>query len=106
MTADAQPRWHLTLYVSGASPNSAAALDTVRRLCDEELADQVELHVVDVLEQPTLVRDDILAIPTLIKSLPEPLRTLVGNLGDTARLRVGLDLPPAPDGPHRHAEAP
>jgi circadian clock protein KaiB len=99
MSAGAQPRWHLTLYVSGASPNSAAALDTVRRLCDEELAGQVDLEVVDVLEQPALVvRDDIVAIPTLVKSLPGPRRALVGDLGDTARLRVGLDLPAVDDG--------
>lgn len=98
MSADAQPRWHLTLYVSGASLNSAAALDTVRRLCDTELAGQVDLEVVDVLEQPALVvRNDIFAIPTLIKGLPPPLRALVGDLGDTARLRVGLDLPAAND---------
>jgi len=102
MSADAQPRWHLTLYVSGASPNSAAALDAVRRLCDKELAGQVDLEVVDVLEQPALVvRDDIFAIPTLVKSLPAPLRALVGDLGDAARLRVGLDLPASTD---RHSE--
>jgi circadian clock protein KaiB len=96
MSADAQPHWHLTLYVSGASPNSAAALDTVRRLCDKELPGQVDLEVVDVLEQPALVlRDDIVAIPTLVKKLPPPLRALVGDLSDTARLRIGLDLPPA-----------
>jgi circadian clock protein KaiB len=98
MSADAQHRWHLTLYVSGASPNSASALETVRRLCDKELAGQVDLEVVDVTEQPALVvRDDIFAIPTLVKSLPPPLRALVGDLGDTARLRVGLDLPAAND---------
>ena len=98
MSAGAQTHWHLTLYVSGASPNSAAALDTVRRLCDKELAGQVDLEVVDVLEQPALVvRDDIVAIPTLVKSLPPPLRALVGDLGDKARLRVGLDLPTAND---------
>jgi circadian clock protein KaiB len=99
MSVDARPRWRLTLYVSGASPNSAAALATVRRLCDEELAGQVDLEVVDVLEQPALVvRDDIVAIPTLVKRLPGPLRALAGDLGDNSRLRVGLDLPAASDG--------
>ena len=95
MTApdDERPSWSLTLYVSGASPHSARALETVRRLCDEELPGQVELQVVDVTEEPALaVRDRIVAVPTLVKRLPAPARHLVGDLGDVDRLRVGLDL--------------
>jgi circadian clock protein KaiB len=90
---DDHPRWSLTLYVSGASPRSAQALETVRRLCDEELAGQVELLVVDVAENPDLAaRDRIVAVPTLVKRLPAPPRQLVGDLADVERLRVGLDL--------------
>ena len=87
------PRWSLTLYVSGASPRSAQAVETVRRLCDEELAGQVELEVVDVADEPDLVeRDGIVAVPTLVKRLPAPPRQLVGDLGDIDRVRAGLDL--------------
>jgi circadian clock protein KaiB len=94
---DESPRWSLTLYVSGASPRSAEALETVRRLCDEELPGQVELEVVDVTDDPALaVRDPIVAVPTLVKRLPAPPRQLVGDLADVDRLRAGLDLPPAP----------
>lgn len=94
------PLWVLTLYVSGASPRSAAAIDSVRRICEEELAGQVELEVVDVREQPALaVADHVLAVPTLVKRLPEPLRRLVGDLGDDSRLRLGLDLGPSRVGP-------
>ena len=46
------PRWSLTLYVSGASPRSSAALETVRRICDEELAGRVDLRIVDLAEEP------------------------------------------------------
>jgi circadian clock protein KaiB len=89
--------WSLTLYVSGASPRSAQALETVRRLCDEELPGQVELEVVDVTDAPGLaVRDRIVAVPTLVRRLPAPARQLVGDLGDVDRLRAGLDLDPAP----------
>jgi circadian clock protein KaiB len=94
---DPPPRWVLTLYVSGASPHSADAIDSIRRLCATELDGQVELQVVDVREQPALaVADHVLAVPTLVKRLPEPLRRLVGDLGDDGRLRLGLDLGPAP----------
>jgi circadian clock protein KaiB len=93
-----RPSWSLTLYVSGASPHSAQALETVTRLCDEQLPGQVELQVIDVTDEPGLaVRDRIVAIPTLVKRLPAPPRQLVGDLGDVDRVRAGLDMgaPPA-----------
>ena len=94
---DDHPGWSLTLYVSGASPRSAQALETVRRLCDEELPGQVELQVVDVTDEPALAgRDGIVAVPTLVKRLPAPPRQLVGDLADADRLRAGLDLPVVP----------
>lgn len=98
MTADLSgPRWELTLYVSGASPRSSEAIVTVRRICDEDLAGQVDLTVVNAADHPALVkRDHILALPTLVKHAPEPLRHLVGNLTDAARVRTGLDLDNAP----------
>lgn len=100
MSAPGGPlRWSLTLYVSGASPRSAAALETVRLICDEELAGRVDLRIVDLAEEPGRVTEDqIMAVPTLVKHEPEPLRRLVGNLADIERVRIGLDLGPAPGG--------
>ena len=97
MTADASgPRWALTLYVNGASPRSSEAIVAVRLICDEDLAGQVDLTVLNAAEHPELVkRDHILALPTLVKHAPEPLRHLVGNLTDLTRVRAGLDLDPA-----------
>lgn len=94
MIADAsEPRWALTLYVNGASPRSAAAIVAVRRLCDEDLADRVDLNVINAAEHPALVKKDhILALPTLVKHSPGPPRHLVGNLTDMARVRAALDL--------------
>ena len=89
----AEERWALTLYINGASPNSIQAIETVRRLCDEELGGQVDLEVIDVQQEPALVlRDQILAAPTLVKRLPGPQRRLVGDLSDVGRLRHGLGL--------------
>jgi circadian clock protein KaiB len=94
---DGPPRWSLTLYVSGASPRSAEALETVRRLCDEELVREVELDVVDVTDEPGLAgREGIVAVPTLVRRLPAPTRQLVGDLADVDRVRAGLGLGPAP----------
>ena len=52
MTASAAREWSLTLYVSGASPRSAEAIDTVRRICDVDLAGRVDLQIIDVGDNP------------------------------------------------------
>ena len=93
MTESTGTRWTLTLYVNGASPRSTEAIETVRRICDEDLAGQVDLDVVNAADHPGLLRrDDIVALPTLVKHAPAPLRHLVGNLSDVERIRTGLDL--------------
>ncbi|MGD0808426.1 MAG: circadian clock KaiB family protein [Acidimicrobiales bacterium] len=95
MSEGTEGRWSLTLYVNGASPQSLEAIETVRALCDNELADQVDLEVIDVnLQLGLVVRDQVLASPTLIKRLPLPLRRLVGDLTDVNRVRTGLNLGP------------
>jgi circadian clock protein KaiB len=91
--------WSLTLYVDGASTSSIHAIETVRRVCDEELADRVDLAVIDVHQQPELVAaDQIVAVPTLVRRLPGPPRRIVGELSDAAWLSIGLDLDPVKDG--------
>ena len=104
--AAAGEEWALTLYVNGASAKSIEAIETVCRMCDEELGGHVDLEIIDVQQQPALaLRDQIIAAPTLIKRLPGPLRRIVGDLSDPARLRLGLDLGPvgASDG-HSHPD--
>ena len=92
VTADVSgPRWSLTLYVSGASPRSAEAIATVRRICDEDLAGRADLVVVDAADHPAkVVKDRIIALPTLVKRAPEP-RTSAGRRPHRPRSR-----PPGP----------
>jgi circadian clock protein KaiB len=94
MTAElSEPRWALTLYVSGASPRSAEAIVAIRRICDEDLAGKVDLTVINAADHPAMVKQDhILALPTLVKHTPSPARHLVGNLTDLERVRAALDL--------------
>jgi circadian clock protein KaiB len=95
-TTACSDRWSLTLYVKGASPISVHAIETVRRICDEELGGHVDLEVIDVERQPAVgVRDQIIVVPTLVKRHPGPLRRIVGDLADSASLRLRLDLRPA-----------
>lgn len=86
-------RWALTLYVSGASPRSAEAIDSTRRVCDEDLGGHVELEIVDVAVDPILAQiDAIVAVPTLVRRWPLPTRKLTGDLADPGRLRAGLEI--------------
>ena len=83
----------LRLYVSGRKPRSAQAIATLTALCREHLAGRVDLEVIDVDDNPSVVmREQIFALPTLVKELPEPLRRFVGDLADPSRVLLGLDV--------------
>ena len=87
--------WELRLYVAGQTPKSVAALANLRRICEEHLAGEYTIEVVDLLENPQLAQgDQIVAIPTLVRKLPAPMRKIIGDLSNTERVLVGLDLRP------------
>ena len=67
----------------------------LKRICEEHLAGQYDIEVVDLLKNPQLARgDQILAVPTLVRKLPEPVRKIIGDLSNEERVLVGLDLRP------------
>ena len=67
----------------------------MRRICEENLAGQYDLEVIDVYQNPEATKDlQIIATPTLVKILPEPLRRIIGDLSDKERVLAGLDLLP------------
>ena len=87
--------WELRLYVAGQTPNSLAAFANLKKICEEHLAGNYRIEVIDLLENPTLARgDQILAVPTLVRKLPEPVKKIIGDLSNTERVLVGLDLRP------------
>ncbi len=93
VTAGAAKRWQLRLYVAGQTPKSVTAFANLRRICEEHLAGEFEIELIDLLENPRLASDDqIVAIPTLVRKLPEPIRKIIGDLSDTERTLVGLQL--------------
>ena len=86
----------LRLYVAGQTPKCVTAFANLKRICEEYLAGQYEIQVIDLLENPKLAQgDQILAIPTLVRKLPEPMRKIIGDLSNTERVLVGLDVQPA-----------
>jgi circadian clock protein KaiB len=89
----AEEKWMLRLYTAGQSPRSLAALDNLKRICEQHLSSRYSIEVVDLLKNPRLAKDDqIVAIPTLVRQLPPPLRKIIGDLSDTERALVGLQL--------------
>jgi circadian clock protein KaiB len=91
-----QDRYVLRLYVTGMTPRSTAAIQSIKAICEEHLQGRYELEVVDVYKHPGLARgEQIIAAPTLVKYLPLPLRRFIGDMSKTEKILFGLDLRPA-----------
>jgi circadian clock protein KaiB len=79
--------WSLRLYVAGQSPKSLTAFANLKRLCEEHLADQYHIEVIDLARQPHLAQNDqIVALPTLVRKLPEPVKRIIGNLSSIEKI--------------------
>ncbi|HZS07791.1 MAG TPA: circadian clock KaiB family protein [Blastocatellia bacterium] len=90
--------WKLRLYVAGQTPKCITAFSNLKKICEEHLAGQYEIEIVDLLKQPQLARgEQIIAIPTLVRRLPPPVMKIIGDLSNTERVLVGLDLRPRTD---------
>jgi circadian clock protein KaiB len=85
--------WELRLYVAGQTPRAIRAFTNLKKICEEHLAGEYRIQVVDLLKEPRLAQgDQIVAVPTLVRKLPEPVRKIIGDLSNTERVLVGLDL--------------
>jgi circadian clock protein KaiB len=86
-------RYVLKLYVTGKTPRSTQAVETLRAICDRYLEGRYDLEVIDIYQQPGLLAgEQIIAAPTLLKKAPPPMRRLIGDLSNHRRVLVGLDL--------------
>jgi circadian clock protein KaiB len=87
------PVYLFRLYVSGASPRSAQAIQNICGICEKYLPGKHELEVIDVYQQPEATREaQVIAVPTLIKELPLPRKKFVGDMTDVDKIVVGLKL--------------
>jgi circadian clock protein KaiB len=83
----------LRLYVTGMSPQSIAAINNLKEICEDHLKGKYNLEIVDLYKNPSLAAgEQIIAAPTLIKKLPLPLRRIIGDMSNTNKVLVGLDL--------------
>ena len=91
--ASGSKAYQLRLYVAGQTPKSVVALTNLKQICDEHLAGQYDIEIIDLLVNPQLASgDQILAVPTLVRRLPEPIKKIIGDLSNKERVLVGLDL--------------
>ena len=95
-TAAGETKYDLRLYVAGQTPRSLQALSNLKRICEDHLAGQYRIQIIDLLKKPQLAAgDQILAIPTLVRTVPKPMRKIIGDLSNTERVLIGLDVRPA-----------
>ena len=88
-------KYELRLYVAGNTPKSVAALNNLKRYCEEHLKGQYKIEVIDLLIKPQLAEgDQILAIPTLVRKVPVPIRKIIGDLSNEEKVLVGLNIRP------------
>lgn len=81
------------LFVSGMSVKSGHAIENLRRICDQYLADNYELEIVDISRDTELaIVHQIVAIPTLVKTYPAPRRIILGDLSDKEKVLRILNL--------------
>ena len=87
------PQYVLKLFITGSTPRSTRAIDSLRRICEENLKGRSELEVIDVYQDPEATRAlQIVATPTLVKVFPHPVRRIIGDLSNRDRVLAGLGL--------------
>jgi circadian clock protein KaiB len=89
------PQWDLRLYVAGQTEKSLQAYSNLKQICEEHLAGEYRIEVVDLLQHPHLAQgDQIFAVPTLVRKFPGSVRKIIGDMSNTERVLAGLDLEP------------
>lgn len=69
------------------------AFANLERICEQYLAGQYRIEVIDLTKMPQLAAgDQIVAVPTVLRKLPMPVRKIIGDLSNTERVLIGLDL--------------
>ncbi len=87
------PRYAMTLYVTGASHLALQAVSRVRAFCEEELAGNYDLEVVDLYRAPERAKSaQIIAAPTLLRDQPGPVRRVIGDMADRERLKAAIKV--------------
>ncbi len=81
------------LYINGQSLNSIEAVDTLLKICKDNLNGKYQLEIIDIQKDPDRAEvAGIIAIPTLIRLAPTPVSRLIGALNVRSRVLAGLGI--------------
>ncbi len=81
------------VYLAGAAPNSAQALENLKTICQRHLPGSHQIEVIDVLQEPMrALQEVILVTPTVVRVHPEPELQIIGNLSEEAEVLRMLGL--------------
>jgi circadian clock protein KaiB len=82
----------LKLFIAGSAPETCRMVAAVRSWCEQMLAGDYRLDVLDVLQRPDLAKQHgVLATPAMV--LESPPARLVGDFSDLAKTMAALGLP-------------
>lgn len=85
--------YELRLFISGASPLSARAIENLKAICNEHLLGCHTLEIIDVRQHPEVAgQEQLVVLPLLLKKAPLPERRLIGDLADTNKVLSALGL--------------
>ena len=88
-----EPHYSFTLFVTGATVRSARAVANVRRFCEQEIAQEYDLEVVDLYATPDRAQSgQVVAAPTLVRSSPKPERRMIGDMSNGSRLKERMKI--------------
>ena len=75
-----EKKYIFSLFISGSSEKSIQAIQSIKRICDENFPKQYKLEVVDVFQQPHLAQQEqVVAVPALLQKSPGPRKQIVGD---------------------------
>src|SRR3569833_2110972 len=81
----------LQLFVCGMSQKSMEAIENIKHLCDEHLANLFELEIIDIYKNPeAAIKQQIIFTPSLIILSPAPRKLLIGTLADKDKVIKAL----------------
>jgi PAS domain S-box-containing protein len=92
-TRPSEAPWELRIYIAGQTPRSLAALNNLKRICEQHLKAGYTIEVIDLAQQPERAStDQVVAIPTVLRKRPLPCKKIAGDLSHTEQVLFGPGL--------------
>jgi circadian clock protein KaiB len=83
----------LELFVSGLTSKSIFAIATLKSICENNLAKNYRLKIIDIYKEPRLAKEnDVFAVPTLIRRFPGPKKVFIGDLSNPLSVYRALGI--------------